>query len=92
MSLMMTLSNFGVLGFAVHQRIFSLRILQILRLPLLMSGMMSIVYFSLQQLNLNFLVTLSLAVCAYAILVAIVMVRELGGLDRVRQSIVKFRS
>jgi O-antigen/teichoic acid export membrane protein len=92
MSLMMTFSNFGVLGFAVHQRIFPLRILQILRLPLLMSGVMSIVYLSLQHLNLNFLLTLSLAVCAYVILVAVVMVRELGGLDRVRQSIVKFRS
>ncbi len=92
MSLMMTCSNFSVLGFAVHQRIFSLRIWQILRLPLLMSGVMSIVYLSLQYLNLNFLITLSLAVCAYTILVAVVMVRELGGLDRVRQSIVKFRS
>jgi len=92
MSLMMATTSFGVLGTAVHQRIFTLRIWRMLRLPLLISGVMSIVYLILQAMHLNFLVTLSLAVAAYALVILAVMVHELGGIDRVRQSIVKLRS
>jgi O-antigen/teichoic acid export membrane protein len=92
MSLMMASTNFGVLGTAVHQRIFTLQIWPILRLPLLISAVMSLVYLLLQAMHLNFLATLGLAVCAYALVVLVVMAHELGGIDRVRQSIVKLRS
>ena len=92
MSLIMAATNFSVLGAAVHQRIFGLRIGQIVRLPLLISGVMSIVCLLLETMHLNFLVKLSLAVCAYALVVSVAIVRKVGGIDRVRQSIVKFRS
>jgi O-antigen/teichoic acid export membrane protein len=91
MSLAMSITSFSAIGYAVHRRIFSLRLWPLLRLPLLISSFMLIVFLVLKQINTNLLLSLILATGAYTILVSALLVRELGGLQDVRKRISNFK-
>lgn len=91
MGLLMSISSFVVLGYAVRQRIFSLRLWQVLRLPLIISSLMSIVFFFLQRSNFDFLPKMILATIAYSIFASCLMIHELGGIEDLRSKISKFR-
>jgi O-antigen/teichoic acid export membrane protein len=92
MSLSMSITSFGAIGYAVHRRIFSLRLWPLLRLPLAISGAMLMVFLTLQHMKLNLLLSLALATGAYTILVSTFIIHELGGLEHVRQKISKLRA
>jgi O-antigen/teichoic acid export membrane protein len=91
MSLTMSISNFSVLTYAVQKKIFPIRLLRILRLPLIISGLMLIVFLVLQRMSLDLLPTVALSVCAYIILTSSIILRKLGGLEYVREKIFKVR-
>jgi O-antigen/teichoic acid export membrane protein len=91
MGLLMSISSLTVLGLAVRQRIFSLRLWQVLRLPLIISSLMSIVFLLLQRSNFDFLPTITLATIAYIIFASSLMLYELGGVEHLRSKISKFR-
>jgi O-antigen/teichoic acid export membrane protein len=89
--LTMTVTNVSVLGFAVYRHIFSLRLWKVLRLPLLISSLMSIVFFILIQNNLSLLPSITLSVISYTSFSSAIAVRELGGLNYVKQKISHFK-
>jgi O-antigen/teichoic acid export membrane protein len=92
MSLTMSVTNLSVMGYAVCQRIFVLRLWDVLKLPLLISAVMSTIYAILDKIDLDFSITLSVCVCAYAIVSGAIVAFKLGGVESVRQKISKFRS
>ncbi len=91
MSLLMSISSLAVLGYAVRRRIFSLRLWQVLRLPLIISSLMSIVFLLLSRSNFDFLLTIILATIAYIVCGSALMICELGGIEHLRSKISKFR-
>ncbi len=91
MGLIMSLSSFSVLAYTVHSRIFPLRLLNIFRLPLLVSSLMLIVFFLLQRMHLDLLPQIALAVSFYTILVSLITLQKLGGLEYVRKKISRIR-
>jgi O-antigen/teichoic acid export membrane protein len=91
MSLIMSSSSFTVLAYAVNQKIFSLNLWQVFRLPLLVSGFMLIVFLLLQRTNLDLLPTLIWAVGAYLLFTSSLIIQKLGGLEYVRERIARIR-
>jgi O-antigen/teichoic acid export membrane protein len=91
MGLLMSISSVTVFGYAVRQRIFSVRLWQVFRLPLIISSLMSIVFLLLQRSNFDFLPTITLATIAYIIFASSIMIHELGGVEHLRSKISKFR-
>jgi O-antigen/teichoic acid export membrane protein len=87
MSLTMCVSSFTVLAYAVHNKIFHIRLLQIFRLPLMVGGFMLIVFFLLQRMSLELLPTIALAICAYTILISFIILQKLGGFEYLRKKI-----
>jgi O-antigen/teichoic acid export membrane protein len=91
MGLLMSISSVTVFGYAVRQRIFSVRLWQVFRLPLIISSLMSIVFLLLQRSNFDFLPTITLATIAYIIFASSIVIHELGGVEHLRSKISKFR-
>jgi O-antigen/teichoic acid export membrane protein len=79
MSLTISFTNFGVMMYFVYDRLFHLKIWQMIRRPLLISFLMSIVFVVLNQINLNFLLTIALATLAYAGLAGLLVFRKNPG-------------
>ncbi|HLO83783.1 MAG TPA: oligosaccharide flippase family protein [Nostocaceae cyanobacterium] len=79
MAIVMACSSFSLLVYAVYNRLFSLHLWRIMRRPLLISSLMSIVYLILQKINLNFLLTLIISVCSYGVLVGVLAIMSFGG-------------
>jgi O-antigen/teichoic acid export membrane protein len=87
MSLAMSFTNFGILMYAVYSRIFMLRLLRVIRLPLLISSLMLIVFLIIKKINLDFLLTLIVATCSYSIFGGLAIIYKFGGFNSVWQKL-----
>jgi O-antigen/teichoic acid export membrane protein len=76
MSLIIGFVNFGVMGYFVYDRLFHLKIWQMIRRPLLISFLMSIVFLGLDQIKLDFLLMIGLATAAYVGLAGLLVYRK----------------
>jgi O-antigen/teichoic acid export membrane protein len=81
MSLALSLTNFAVLIYFVYSRLFHLQLWQVMRRPLLISFLMSIVFLVLDRINSDFIVTLVLAVFAYVAFAGLIIFRKSGGVS-----------
>ncbi len=79
MSLSLSLTNFIVLAYFVYSRLFPLQLWQVMRRPLLISFLMSIVFLVLDRIHPDFIVTLIIAVLAYIIFAGLIIFRKSGG-------------
>ncbi|BAY93909.1 MULTISPECIES: oligosaccharide flippase family protein [unclassified Tolypothrix] len=89
MGLVMSLVNFSLYMYVTYRRLFSLRLWNVLRRPLLITFLMLIVFVLLEKLNLDFLVILIASICAYGLLMGAMTVQQLGGIHKIRQKIFK---
>ncbi|BAY96478.1 polysaccharide biosynthesis protein [Tolypothrix tenuis PCC 7101] len=89
MGLVMSLVNFSLYMYVTYRRLFSLRLWNVLRRPLLITFLMLIVFLLLEKLNLDFLVILITSICAYGLLMGSMTVQQLGGIHKIRQKIFK---
>jgi O-antigen/teichoic acid export membrane protein len=78
MALAMSFTNFSILMYAVYSRLFTLRFWRVMRLPLLISSLMLIVFLILQKINLDFSLTLIVATCAYSVFAFIAIAHKLS--------------
>ncbi|HYW21788.1 MAG TPA: oligosaccharide flippase family protein [Nodularia sp. (in: cyanobacteria)] len=75
----------SLLSYAVYTRLFSLRLWRIMGRPFLISSVMSIVFFILQKINLNFIFTLLISVSSYGVLVCLLGIISFGDFRAVWQ-------
>ncbi|MEA5580245.1 oligosaccharide flippase family protein [Nodularia harveyana UHCC-0300] len=85
MKIVMSVSACGLLTYAVYSRLFSLNLWRIMRRPLLISGLMLIIFLLLKKINLDFLLTLIISTLTYIVLICLVFRRDLGGFNSIRQ-------
>ncbi len=76
MTLSICITNFSVMMYFVYSRLFHLQLLKILYRPLLISLLMSIVFFLLEQIHLDFLLTLLVASFAYVCFAGLIIFRK----------------
>jgi O-antigen/teichoic acid export membrane protein len=76
MSLTIGFTNFGVMMYFVYDRLFHLRIWQIVRRPLLISFLMSMVFVVLNKFHLDIILTVSFAIVSYIILASLLILRK----------------
>lgn len=87
MGLAMNFTNFGVITYFVYTRLFRLHLWRVLRRPLLISSFMSIVFFILKIIHIDFLLILILSTCAYIFFITLLVIRQFGGLNSVRKKL-----
>jgi O-antigen/teichoic acid export membrane protein len=87
MNLAMTFANFSVFTYFVYTRLFRLNLWRVLRRPLLISSFMSIVFFALKIIDIDFLLTLLISIFAYIAFVGCLTIRALGGIRYVKQKL-----
>ncbi|OUL37163.1 polysaccharide biosynthesis protein [Nostoc sp. T09] len=87
MSLIMSLTNFSLYMYIAYKRLFSLRVWQILRQPLLISSLMTIVFLILKKTNTAFLLTLIISISVYGLFMGLGTVHQFGGFYKVWQKI-----
>lgn len=68
--------NFVVMTYFVYSRLFHLRLWQIVRRPLLISVVMSIVFIVLNKFRLDILITIFIAAVAYFVLASLLILRK----------------
>jgi O-antigen/teichoic acid export membrane protein len=78
MNVCISLIAFAQFTYAAQQRLFNLRIWRMIRHPLLVSSLMMPVLIALHHLSSNFIVTLTLSISAYALLLALLSVHIFG--------------
>ena len=76
MNLSIGFINFVVMTYFVYSRLFHLRLWQIVRRPLLISVVMSIVFVILNKFRLDILMTIFAAVVAYIALASLLILRK----------------
>jgi O-antigen/teichoic acid export membrane protein len=86
-SLVMSLSSLAILLYAMHNKLFSINLWNIISLPLTISSLMLIVLLILKQMNIDFLYVLLLSTASYFLIVFLMAVREFGGIEQIRQKI-----
>jgi O-antigen/teichoic acid export membrane protein len=79
MSLAISFTNFSVMMFFVSTRLFHLRILKIMRRPLSLSFLMSIVFLVLNNISQNILITTGTATLSYVVFAGFLIPRKPGG-------------
>ncbi|OUL22567.1 oligosaccharide flippase family protein [Nostoc sp. 106C] len=87
MGLVMTFMSFSLYMYTAYTRLFSLRLWQVFRRPLLITGLMSIIFVILQNIHLDFLLTLIIAISAYALIMSLMTINQFGGLHKIRQKL-----
>ena len=87
MDIVMALTGFGLLIYAVYTRLFSLRLWRLLRRPLLLTSLIAVVFMILRTTSINFIFSALIATVAYSLLAGLMIVRELGGWHYVMQKI-----
>jgi O-antigen/teichoic acid export membrane protein len=80
MSLSISFTNFSVMMFFVHNRLFHIQLLKIMFRPLLISFLMGIVFLVMYQISLDFLSTVVLATLFYIGFTTLLVVRKPGGI------------
>ena len=83
MNLVITITNFSIFTYIVYRYIFSLQLWRIIRRPLLISGLMLIIFLILKKIHLNFLLTMILATCFYIFFAGLLTIRQSGGFNSV---------
>ena len=78
MSLAISFTNFSVMMFFVSTRLFVLRLLKIMRRPISISILMSIVFLVLNQIGQNIIVTISIATLSYVFFAGLLISRKPG--------------
>jgi O-antigen/teichoic acid export membrane protein len=78
MSLAISFTNFSVMMFFVSTRLFSIRLLKIIRRPISISILMSIVFVVLNQIGQNIIVTISIATLSYVLFAGLLIPRKPG--------------
>jgi O-antigen/teichoic acid export membrane protein len=86
-SLVMSLSSLAILLYAMHNKLFSINLWNVVSLPLTISSLMLIVLLILKQINIDFLYVLLLSTASYLLIVFLIAVREFGGIEQIRQKI-----
>jgi O-antigen/teichoic acid export membrane protein len=81
MQLAMAFTGLSLLAYAVYSNLFSLRLLQIVRRPLLISVCMALLFFILQEFGLNFIFVLLISACVYGLLAAYLVIYKFGGIQ-----------
>lgn len=76
---LMRISAFSQYSYYTYNRLFSLNIWQIIRRPLIVSVLMLPVMLILKQANYNFLITLIVSSCVYAVIVGFMSIYYMGG-------------
>ncbi|MDZ8050725.1 MAG: oligosaccharide flippase family protein [Aulosira sp. ZfuVER01] len=89
MALVMTFSSFSLYMYTAYRRLFALRLWQVFRRPLLITCLMSGVFFILQKLALDFLLTLIISISTYGLLIGLMAVHQVGGWNKIKQKIFK---
>jgi O-antigen/teichoic acid export membrane protein len=89
MNLVITITNFSIFTYIVYRHIFSLQLWRIIRRPLLISGLMLIVFLILKKIHLNFLLTLILATCFYIFFAGLLTIHQSGGFNSVWKKLQK---
>ncbi|MBD2336441.1 oligosaccharide flippase family protein [Calothrix sp. FACHB-156] len=89
MGLVMSLFTFSLYMYVTYSRLFPLRLWNLLRRPLLITFLMLIVFVLLQKLNLDFLVILISSICVYGLVMGSMTIQQLGGINKIRQVILK---
>ncbi|MDB9374861.1 oligosaccharide flippase family protein [Nodularia sphaerocarpa] len=79
MSLLMTFSHLGIMTYAVYTKLFSFQLWGIIRIPLLLSVIMSAVFWIMKIINLYFLFTLIVAILAYLSIISLMIIKKFGG-------------
>ncbi len=79
MGLAISLTNFSVMMYFVTKHLFRIHLLKVIRRPLLISFLMTIVFLVLDQINLDFVLTIVLATLAYVGLASLLILRKPGG-------------
>jgi O-antigen/teichoic acid export membrane protein len=92
MNLFMAFMSFGAIGFAIHRRIFPLRLWPLLRLPLGITVLMLAIFLTLKYFHASLWLAMLLAGSCYTAAVGAWAVFKLGGLEKVGQKIAKLRS
>jgi O-antigen/teichoic acid export membrane protein len=87
--LIMSISSFAVIVFAMYKYLFLINLGQVIRLPLLVSGSMLIAFLILKSSKIDFLYTIIISTTFYLILVALLVASEFGGLNRVWRKLLK---
>ncbi|TAF06989.1 MAG: polysaccharide biosynthesis protein [Nostocales cyanobacterium] len=83
MKIVMSVSACGLLTYVVCSRLFSLNLLRVMRRPLIISGLMLIIFLILKKVNLDFLLTFTISTLAYMVLVCLLFMRDFGGFNSV---------
>ncbi|MBX9255134.1 oligosaccharide flippase family protein [Desmonostoc muscorum CCALA 125] len=80
MSLLMTIIGCSQYVYFTYTLLFPLNLWRIIRRPLIISTSIVIVFLILQKLNMDFLLTLTIATLSYMLIVTIVTIHALGGI------------
>ncbi len=86
-SLVMSLSSFTILVYAMRKYLFSIRLWKVINLPLFISSLMLIILLLLKEANIDFLYIMILSIVAYTLIAVSLAVREFGGLKYVWQKL-----
>jgi O-antigen/teichoic acid export membrane protein len=79
MGLALSLTNFSVLMYFVYSRLFHLELWKVMRRPLLISFLMSIVFLMLDRIHSDFVATSIVAILAYLVFAGLLIFRKSGG-------------
>ncbi|MEH1921463.1 oligosaccharide flippase family protein [Nostoc sp.] len=79
MSLLMTILGFSQYAYFTYVRLFSLNLWRIVRRPLVITISMLPIFVLLQRIQLDFMLTLIIATCAYSLFMSYLGIRAFGG-------------
>ncbi|MFN6485184.1 MULTISPECIES: oligosaccharide flippase family protein [unclassified Nostoc] len=83
MQLSMSITGFTLLIYAVYSKLFPLRLLRIMRRPMLISACMGLVLLILQRFRLEFIFILLISTCIYSLLASCLIINKFGGVRAV---------
>jgi O-antigen/teichoic acid export membrane protein len=83
--LIMAVSSLVIFSFAMRKYLFSVRLWPVISLPSLITTLMLIVLIGLKETRIDFPYTFLLSVCAYLFLATSLVIRELGGVNYVKE-------
>ncbi len=91
MALLMTILAFSQYVYFTYALLFPLNLWRVIRRPVMISALMLVVFLILDKINLNFLFTLIIAISFYIFFIIFLSIHALGGIDIVKEKIVKIR-
>ncbi|MBD2613109.1 oligosaccharide flippase family protein [Nostoc punctiforme FACHB-252] len=89
MALLMSFIAFSQYIYFTYTLVFPLNLWRIIRNPLIISVLMTIVFIVLETINLNLLLTMAIATCCYILFVSLLSIHALGKIPIAWEKIVK---